>query len=587
LLKEIRKMPLIRFVKNGVQKNVTVPENSTILQGIRKAGISFELPCSGFGLCGKCKVAATGELEQPTSDEMKFIDQGKNERLACCAKVKGEVCVEFICREKKIQTINSGFARKAGIDSNIKLVDLGAIEAKSSTPFSETIKYEIKDVDLYKKISELEADKNLEAGSICGVIWNNELIDLFKEKREILAAAVDIGTTGISAYLIDLESGEILNKLSSLNPQTEYGGDVISRISWCMTHQEGTKLLQKLISDELNRLMRKLTDGRFSAEQIYNIVVAGNTTMLHLLAGINPSSMAVAPYRPVLLNSATFRASEIGISINEGGRVTLLPGVSAYVGADIIAGISATEFNKNKKNSIFIDIGTNGEIAAISGGKMVCTSTAAGPALEGMNISCGCRAEKGAIESFDIDENYNVTYATIEGTEPVGICGSGLIDMAGSLVKRGIVSNTGSFNKNMDQRVMGRFREKKFYITDKIYISQKDIRQIQLAKGAIAAGIKMLLEKINITVDDLEEVIIAGAFGYHIDEENILNIGLIPKGFNGEISFVGNTSIEGARLAAVNKSCLIEMEAVQGEMEALELSTDSRFQDYFIAELNF
>jgi uncharacterized 2Fe-2S/4Fe-4S cluster protein (DUF4445 family) len=580
-------MPLIRFVKNGVQKNVTVPENSTILQGIRKAGISFELPCSGFGLCGKCKVAATGELEQPTSDEMKFIDQGKNERLACCAKVKGEVCVEFICREKKIQTINSGFARKAGIDSNIKLVDLGAIEAKSSTPFSETIKYEIKDVDLYKKISELEADKNLEAGSICGVIWNNELIDLFKEKREILAAAVDIGTTGISAYLIDLESGEILNKLSSLNPQTEYGGDVISRISWCMTHQEGTKLLQKLISDELNRLMRKLTDGRFSAEQIYNIVVAGNTTMLHLLAGINPSSMAVAPYRPVLLNSATFRASEIGISINEGGRVTLLPGVSAYVGADIIAGISATEFNKNKKNSIFIDIGTNGEIAAISGGKMVCTSTAAGPALEGMNISCGCRAEKGAIESFDIDENYNVTYATIEGTEPVGICGSGLIDMAGSLVKRGIVSNTGSFNKNMDQRVMGRFREKKFYITDKIYISQKDIRQIQLAKGAIAAGIKMLLEKINITVDDLEEVIIAGAFGYHIDEENILNIGLIPKGFNGEISFVGNTSIEGARLAAVNKGCLIEMEAVQGEMEALELSTDSRFQDYFIAELNF
>ena len=580
-------MPLIKFVKNGVQRNVTVPEKSTILQGIKKAGINFEIPCSGFGLCGKCKVIATGELEEPTSDEMKFIDQGKNERLACCARVKGDVCVEFICREKKIQTINSGFTRKVEIDSGIKLVDLGVIESKSSTPFSEAINYEINDIDLYKKISELEADKNLEAVNISGVIWNNELIDLFKEKREILAAAIDIGTTGISAYLIDLESGEILKKLSSLNPQTEYGGDVISRITWCMTHQEGTDLLQKLISDELNRLMGKLTVGRFSAEQIYNVVVAGNTTMLHLLAGINPSSMAVAPYRPVLLNSATFRASEIGISINEGGRVTLLPGVSAYVGADIIAGISATEFNKNKKNSIFIDIGTNGEIAAISGGKMVCTSTAAGPALEGMNISCGCRAEKGAIESFDIDENYNVTYATIEGTEPVGICGSGLIDVAGSLVKRGVVSNTGSFNKNMDQRVMDRFREKKFYITDKIYISQKDIRQIQLAKGAIAAGIRMLLEKIHITVEDLEEVIIAGAFGYHIDEENILNIGLIPKGFNGEISFAGNTSIEGARLAAVNKGCLAEMKAVQGEMEALELSTDSRFQDYFIAELNF
>ena len=580
-------MPLIKFVKNGVQKDATVPENSTILQGIRKAGICFELPCSGLGLCGKCKVIATGELELPTNDEMKFIDQGRNERLACCAKVKGDVCIEFICREKKIQTINSGFTRKVEVDSSMKLIDFGAIEKKSSTPFSETINCEVNDVDLYKKISELESGKKLETGSLYGVVWNNELIDLFKEKREILAAAIDIGTTGISAYLIDLETGGIINKLSSLNPQTEYGGDVISRITWCMTHQDGTTHLQKLISEELNRLIIKLTGGRFSAEQIYNVVVAGNTTMLHLLVGINPSSMAMAPYRPVLLNSAVFRASEIGISINACGRLTLLPSASAYVGADIIAGISATEFNKNKKNSIFIDIGTNGEIAAISRGKMVCTSTAAGPALEGMNISCGCRAEKGAIESFDIDENYNITYATIEGTEPLGICGSGLIDIAGSLVKRGIVTKTGSFNKNMDQRVMERFREKKFYITDKIYISQKDIRQIQLAKGAIAAGIRMLLEKINISVEDLEEVIIAGAFGYHIDEENILNIGLIPKGFNGDISFVGNTSIEGARLAAVNKGCIAEMNQIKKEMETLELSTDSRFQDYFIAELNF
>jgi len=580
-------MPLIKFEKNGVEKIVSVPENSTILQGIRKAGINFELPCSGFGLCGKCKVIATGELELPNSDEMKFIDLSKNERLACCAKVKGNACVEFICRGNKIQTIDSGVTRKVEPDSGIKLVDLGMIDAKSSTPFSEQINYEVKEVGIYKKISELEADESLKSGSVYGVVRNDELIDLFKERREVLAAAVDIGTTGISAYLVDLETGEILNKLSSLNPQTEYGGDVISRITWCMTHREGTAMLQKLISEELNKLMVKLKSDRFSAEQIYSISVAGNTTMLHLLAGINPASMAMAPYRPVLMNSAAFRASEIGISINESGRVTLLPSASAYVGADIIAGISATCFHKKKENSIFIDIGTNGEIAAISRGKMVCTSTAAGPALEGMNIACGCRAEKGAIESFEIDDDYAVTYATIEGAEPVGICGSGLIDIAGSLVKRGIVTNTGSFNKNMDQRVMDRFRDKKFYITDKIFISQKDIRQIQLAKGAIAAGIKMLLDKINISVADLEEVIIAGAFGYHIDEENIMNIGLIPKGFIGKISFVGNTSIEGARLAAVNKGCLAEMEQIKKEMETLELSTDSRFQDYFIAELNF
>jgi uncharacterized 2Fe-2S/4Fe-4S cluster protein (DUF4445 family) len=580
-------MPLINFHLKGEQKCITLPEFSTILQGIRSAGIRFELPCSGLGLCGKCIVIARGDMEAPSSDEKKFINADKNERLACCAKITGNVQVEFIQREKGIQTINTGLAVNVDIHSNINLVDMGIIREESSQPFVETFNYSISDFPVYDKIAHFENDKNQKGIRIYGVTCENELIDVLAEKRDILAVAVDIGTTGISAYLINLENGDILNKKSSLNPQTEFGGDVVSRITYCMNNESGTIKLKELIVGEINRLIGKMAEGEYSKEQIYNVVIAGNTTMLHLFLGINPASMAMAPYRPVFLNSGIFKSEETGVDINSAGKITLLPGASSYVGADIIAGIAASGFNKKKNNSIFIDIGTNGEIAAISNGQMICTSTAAGPALEGMNISCGCRAEKGAIESFSIDEDYNIIYSTIDGAEPLGICGSGLLDIAGSMVGRDIILKSGSFNKNMDKRVQGRLIDRKFHITDKIFISQKDIRQIQLAKGAIAAGIIMLLEKINISVADLDEVIIAGAFGYHINSESILNIGLIPKGFRGKIIFAGNTSIEGARLAAVNKFCLEEMNFMKSGMKTLELSTDSKFQDYFIGELNF
>jgi len=580
-------MPLISFEQNGEQKCITMTKFSTILQCIRAAGISFELPCSGLGLCGKCKVIAKGELEAPSSDEKKFIDINKNERLACCAKIVGDVFIEFIDRKKEIKTVNSGITKNVEVHSSINLVDLGSIQRGSYLPFIETLNYHISDLSIYDKIACIENDKKYNDKKLYGVTYGNELIDVLNEKKDILAAAIDIGTTGISAYLINLENGVILNKTSSLNPQTEFGGDVISRITYCMNNKDGTLKLKKLIVEEINNLIGKMIDGEYFKEQIYNVVIAGNTTMIHLFLGINPASMAMAPYRAVFLSSGVFKAGEIGISSNALGKITVLPGASSYVGADIISGIAASGFNKKEKNSIFIDIGTNGEIAAISNGEMICTSTAAGPALEGMNISCGCRAEKGAIESFDIDEEYNITYSTIDGAEPFGICGSGLLDIAGSMVERNIILKSGSLNKNMDKRVLGRLIDKNFYLTDKIFISQKDIRQIQLAKGAIAAGIKMLLEKISISIEDLDEVIIAGAFGYHINAISILNIGLIPKGFKGKIIFAGNTSIEGARLAAVNKFCLEEMNDIKSRMKTLELSTDSKFQDYFIGELNF
>lgn len=425
------------------------------------------------------------------------------------------------------------------------------------------------------------------AQQVYGVLFDNDLVDLGSEPGEILGVAIDIGTTGISAYLLDLASGEILQKESCLNPETEFGGDVLTRISYCRENSQGATQLQVAIIGKLNELVIDLTGNARRTERVYQVVIAGNTTMLHFVLGIYPGSIAHAPYRPVFLEQVDLKAREAGILICPEGRVTLLPSASGYVGADILAGVVATAFDKKDYPSVFLDIGTNGEIVANLGGKLIATSTAAGPALEGMNISCGCRAEDGTIDSFLIDDTFDLHFTTIGAAQPKGICGSGLIDITAAMVKRELVLASGRFNPNLDPRIKARVRDKKFYLTEELYISQTDIRQIQLAKGAIAAGVTLLLEEAGISLEAIEEAVIAGAFGYHINPDSIREIGLLPKGFKGKITFVGNSSVEGARLALINKAVMAQINELKNRIEVLELSTNPRFQDYFVKALGF
>lgn len=575
-------MPRVSFNKKGI--TIDVLENTLLLDCIRNAGLKIETPCNGIGLCGKCKVIAKGELSIPSEEEKKFIDCSKGERLACLTRVLGDVEVELIETKKELKSINKGSSIAVALDSTVKKVELPNIDDKASTPYADTIKYTIKAIDIYSKIAEIE---NNPTKNIHGIVFGDELLDIKEDFDSVLGVAVDIGTTGISSYLLDIETGKVINKLSSLNPQTQFGGDVLSRITYCMNNKEGSKKLKEVIIAEINRIIIKLTEDKYSPGNVYHVAIAGNTTMLHLLLGINPSSLARAPYRPVFLDGIDAKGRDMGIGINYEGIVTLLPSASAYVGGDIVSGIAAYGFSKLKHPSIFVDIGTNGEIAAIKNGRLMATSTAAGPALEGMNISCGCRAQAGAIEAFSIDEEFNLNYSTIDGMDALGTCGSGLIDIAAELVRKNIVLKSGKFNSNLDPKIKDRLIDKKFYITDDIYISQKDIRQIQLAKGAIASGIVMLLDEMGLEIGDVDEAVIAGAFGYHVNPESIKTIGLIPKGFKGKITFAGNTSLEGARLAIINKDCLKEMKCLRKEMKVLELSTSDKFQDFFIKQLNF
>jgi len=570
----------VHFTREALSIDVLV--GTLLSECIKSAGLALESPCNGLGLCGKCRVKAWGDLYPPEASENGFIN-APDVRLACLARVRSEVWIELPPKGQQLKTINQGFSIEVAVDSCVKQVLL-PVPDKTSGPYLESLPYRSGSADLYQKMGQLERARALQ---IYGVLLDNALINLESEPGEILGVAVDIGTTGISAYLLDLISGEILQKESCLNPQTKFGGDVLSRISYCLENPEGPDQLRESILGKLNELVLALTGDAGRTQHVYQVVIAGNTTMLHFVLGVHPGSIARAPYRAVFLEQVDLTAREAGIMIFPEGRVTLLPSASGYVGADILAGLVATGFDSKDQTAIFLDIGTNGEIVANLGGRLMATSTAAGPALEGMNISCGCRAEDGAIDTFSIDDQFELHFTTIGTNAPKGICGSGLIDITAAMFKRNLILASGRFNPHLDPKVKARVRDKKFYLTEDIYISQKDIRQIQLAKGAIAAGITLLLEEAALPLEAIQEAVIAGAFGYHINPESLREIGLLPKGFKGKIHFVGNSSAEGARLALINKGVMAHMNQLRHQIEVLELSTNPRFQDYFVKALGF
>lgn len=571
-------MPIVNIIEENI--SIEVKENTILLDAIRSGGLNIETPCNGMGFCGKCKVIAIGSMSEPTDEEKKIINQNKQERLSCMAKVIGNLEVYLPLKKEQLKTINQGASIKVEIDSTVKITQLPKLNRKECTSYVDLLNYEAISVNIYNKLSKLE-NSNIE--DVFGVVYQNNLLDIVKEEIEIYGLAIDIGTTGISYYLINLNNGKIIKQKSSLNPQTMYGGDVLSRITFCMENEDGTRKLQNLIVEEINKSIKELID---EIDNLYHICIAANTTMLHLLLGINPKSLAKAPYRAVFLETNDLKVSEIGIKANDEAILDLIPCASSYIGGDIISGLLASGF-QNKNKAVFIDIGTNGEIAVIFDNKISATSTAAGPALEGMNIEYGCRAQSGAIENFYIDDEYNISYKTIGNKKAIGICGSGLIDIVAALVKRDIIMKSGRWNKKLDIRVANRLRDNKFYITDEIYISQKDIRQIQLAKGAIAAGVILLLNQRKITIQEVKTIYIAGAFGYHVNAESIKTIGLIPKGFNGNIEFLGNTALEGARLAITNTTFRSELRDLSKSIEIFELSLSYDFQEVFIKELNF
>jgi len=399
--------------------------------------------------------------------------------------------------------------------------------------------------------------------------------------------AIDIGTTTVVVSLIDLSTGLEVESMSCLNGQKSYGQDVISRIQYCSENEEGTLKLQKQIVGDLNLLISQLVlQNRLKRRQIIEVSIAGNTTMIHLLAGINPESMGSAPYVPAFYGPLELTAGDLGLYLDDDCPVYCLSAIASFVGGDITAGMLACGIGQDDENVLFIDIGTNGEILLSVKGELYCCSCAAGPALEGMNISCGIRAAAGAIEDVQV-KNGDVKYKTIDDETAKGICGSGLLSAIAQGVKHDIIGPSGRFTKHtLVTKIQGK---PSLVLSEEheIYISQKDIRQVQLAKGAILSGILTLIESAGIEVEELDKVIVAGQFGAHLEVESLVGSGLIPNELKEKITYAGNTSKSGAVVCLLSREERVLSEQLAENIRYIELSTLDGFEKVFVDCLNF
>ncbi len=388
--------------------------------------------------------------------------------------------------------------------------------------------------------------------------------------------AVDIGTTTIVFYVVNLLFGTVVDVRTSVNPQSKYGADVISRINYSVENENGVKDLQSALITSLNSAIDEhCTEYKISKHDFVKISIVGNTTMLHNFMGINALSIAHAPFTPNFTDAKTVEAKKIGIKIHDKAEVVLSPSLSGYVGADIIAGLASLDTTKLDKTYLFIDIGTNGEIVLVTTDKTLACATAAGPAFEGANISCGMSAVSGAISEYNISD-----YKVIGNTEPKGICGSGLIDIVAVMLEKDILLSDGNitinfviYNAHNDQKP--------------IVLNQQDIREVQLAKSAIAAGINRMLALAGITINELDHVLLAGGFGNYINIKNAIRIGLLPDVPFEKYIQIGNTAGSGAVLALKSEAYLKEMELLKEKMEYIELSNDPDFSMEFAMNMFF
>lgn len=505
----------------------------TILEFLREKNIHIEAACNGLGVCGKCKIKL--ESTDVSISERKLLGEENIKsgyRLACMHSID-EVDKEFILKsfesEKKPDSI---------------------VLTESFTP---------------------------------KIIHTN-----IQEKYGI---AIDIGTTTVAMELIDLKNAKIISKVADVNSQVKFGFDVMSRIAFTLENKEGLSTLQKSIVDTLNTLINKLLDeSKIKREDIAELVVSANTTMCHILLGESVESLGKFPFLPGFTEVKRVCVKDIGIDID--ATLITLPHISGFLGSDIVSGVYASGICDDKdKNILFIDIGTNGEMLLKTDNNLLATSCAIGPALEGMNISCGIRAGIGTIDDFHIDEA-GISYTTIGNTEPIGICGSGVLSMVRELLKSGFINKMGAIDKKcLDSNhsfIKADDSGKPFIkINDNLYFTAKDIRQVQLAKGAILSGIRALIKKAGIETCDITRVCIAGQFGKYISMDSFFGVGLLPKEFEGKVEYLGNTSLTGAYMALLDKNAIEYMTEISVETEYFELSKLEEYEKIFAKALRF
>lgn len=580
-------------------------EGTSLWQAALELGIhSIDAECGGLGKCGKCLVYLRQGRLQSTELEEKALDLQKEPatRLACQAQIVSDVVVEIpVEEEPDTQVIladgETSFAElKPAVTKTFVELEKPQLE---KNPFDledlkTSVNFTLAPLNVMQKLPQTLRASDYKVTAVC---HNHRLVDVEQNNtlNQLFGIAVDVGTTTIVAKLIDLNQGHLLAVESQLNAQRQFGEDVVSRISYASEQKNGLHTLQATIIEQLNQMIETLThNGNIHSDRIYEMVIAGNATMEHLLLGVLPKYMAEYPYVPVFRGPVRVRASELDLNIHENGEIYLLPNIGRFVGGDTVA-VLLTLANRFKGSWLMIDVGTNGELVLFHQGEMIACSTAAGPALEGAHISCGMRASNGAVDHIDVDEDDFIIHVIGE-TKARGICGSGIIDAVGACLKAGLIDQTGripdpeelgnNLSESMQKRVISD-DEGKYIHFDQVRLVQKDIRELQLAKSAIASGIEILLKQYQLQVDDLDAIYLAGAFGQFIRPEMAQKIGLLPAVDLDKVQFIGNAAYAGAELALSNREFKKMAIDLVEKIRYLEISTDLEFQTLFAENMLF
>lgn len=608
----------------GEEKQIFAAEGETLLETARKANVVIDAPCSGNISCGKCRVLLLkGDVINEDSRHLSKEEYAKGWRLACASKVKEDVVVEvpelasaFQDRIKMSDVSsadNASFAtvrkymEEVGLDvfNGFKLVRLSLSEPtlEDTLPDNERIARALTEAtgipriiipfDVIKKLPDMLRDNDFEVECAVG-IRNNRLIlyDVAKQTgMPVCGVAIDIGTTTVSAVLVNMETGEILCRASAGNGQIRYGADIINRIIES-TRPGGREKLQKaIIDDTINPMIERMCEQvKIPGYRVCRMCIASNTTMNHLFMGANADPLRKEPYIPAFFEVGEISAYSAGITyVNKVARIFFAPNIGSYVGGDITAGVLASMMWTQPELSLFIDLGTNGELVFGNSEFMMSCACSAGPAFEGGDISNGMRATDGAIEECTIDkETMEPTLKVVGDVAPIGICGSGLIDIISELYSCGIIDSRGKFVREgkrilRDEVGMGSyiiaFREDARDVT----ISEVDIDNFIRAKGAIFSAINIMLESLGFDVSQLDKVIVAGGIGSSINMKNAVNIGMLPDIDLEKYRFIGNSSLIGAYEMLCSCKAGIKVRELGRNMTYLELSADPKYMDEFVA----
>lgn len=618
-----------------ISRRVILTSDKPLYDLLSDLSIPIRSICGGLGTCGKCRLLIQKGKEffnLPTTAERKFLDQIDLEngwRLACQAridknklqsleKIESPQFRIFLPNELMLEDFN---ILTAGVDKGVNLlpavkkyyldVDTASLEEpqadferivkkliSTNKNFSRNTQIDIS-FDLLNDLPNILREKN---HKITIALWNNKTIiacEPGNTVEENFGIAFDIGTTTVVGYLINLNNGKVYALDSNLNSQTAYGEDVITRITFIKSDIKNLDVLNSVVIKDLNEILLKTcSKANINPSRVYEASIVGNSVMHHIFLGLDPTNIGLSPFVPVIQKGLNVTAKDLNLNILKNGIVYTAPVISGFVGADTIGVILSSNIYKEKDLTLAIDIGTNGEIIIGNRKVLAVGSCAAGSALEGAHISDGMRAAAGAIDSLKIDpDNLDVSFSTIKGKKPIGICGSGLVDAVAEMLKSKILTRSGNFNKDLanHERLIKTDKSFEYIIVNKdetslgkdITISQKDIRQIQMAKAAFFSGTRLILQNMGIKSLNIKQIFLAGAFGNYINSENAKFIGMIPDIPNEKIFQIGNAAGIGAQYCLLNKDLRIKAEQLLNRIQYIEIAVKKEFQKEYAEAMYF